>query len=328
MNKLLSSILIGSAGLLLAGLTQTVTAEPQYTVAGAGKNQTAWFIRYEEGILAGAKENGMEAVYSAGLTSEPKEQSDILSTDISKGVNALLVVPNDAKYLEEVFRQAREKGIAVVTHESPQQVNADFDVEMLDNEKFGELMMDEFVKFSRNKKGKYAIFVGSLTVPAHNIWADAAIARQKAKYPDLEFIDKFPVSEDAVASKKTALELLEKYPDLVGFITMGSAGAPAVSAALKAKKLKNKKTFVGVTTPKIARKNLRDGYMDECLLWDPANAARIQAKIAKLVLSGKADTIKPGFTLEGFGSPRIDGNTLIFNLPLLVTKDNVEENLF
>ena len=34
-------------------------------------------------------------------------------------------------------------------------------------------------------KGKYVVYVGSLTVPAHNAWADAAIAYLKKNYPDM-----------------------------------------------------------------------------------------------------------------------------------------------
>jgi simple sugar transport system substrate-binding protein len=296
----------------------------QYTVAGVGKDRTPWFIRHSAGVVQGAKENGMKGVYSAAPTADEAQQVRIIEDYIAKGVNALLVVPNNAKSLEPSFKKARDKGIAVVTQESPDQVNADFDVELLDNTKFGELMMDELVKYSKGKQGSYAIYVGSLTVPAHNKWADAAIARQKAKYPQLKFINKYPVSEDRNASRQTALDLLKTYPDLVGVICMGSEGAPGVAKALKEKKLKNKIVVLGVTTPNVGRKDIKAGYMTEGLLWDPAQAARVQAYIAKMVLDGKKDQIKPGFEVPGFGKPEIKGNTLIFDKPLQVTIDNVD----
>ena len=34
--------------------------------------------------------------------------------------------------------------------------------------------------------GEYAIFVGGLTVPLHNFWADTGIAYAKEKYPNLK----------------------------------------------------------------------------------------------------------------------------------------------
>ncbi|MDY6323288.1 MAG: substrate-binding domain-containing protein [Succinivibrio sp.] len=305
--------------------TAACAAESPYVYAGVGKDRTPWFIRHEEGVKQGAKENGGEGVYSAAPTADEAQQVRIIEDFIAKGVNALLVVPNNAKSLEPSFKKARDKGIAVVTQESPHQVNADFDVEMLDNTKFGELMMDEMVKYSKGKAGSYAIYVGSLTVPAHNHWADAAIARQKAKYPNLKFINKFPVSEDRNASRQTALDLLKTYPDLVGIICMGSEGAPGVAKALKEKKLRDKIVVLGVTTPNVGRKDIKDGYITEGLLWDPAQAARVQAYVAKTVLDGKASEIKDGFEVPGFGKPVIDGNTLIFDQPLQVTKENVDK---
>ncbi len=296
--------------------------------AGVGKVATAWFDRHSEGVMQGAEENGVKSVYGAAPFASPKRQAEIIDRYVEKGVKALVVVPNDAKSLEPSFKTAKDKGVAVITHESPHQVNADFDVELLNNDKFGALMMDEFVKYSNNKKGKYAIFVGSLTVPAHNLWADAAIKQQKAKYPDLQFIDRLPVSENREVSGKTALALMKKHPDLVGIICMGSEGAPGVGKALKAKNIKDKLTVVGVTTPNDAKEYLKEGYIHEAMLWDPAQAARVQMYLAKMVLDGKKDDIKPGFSVPDFGEPTFDGNTLIFDKPLQITKENVDNYNF
>lgn len=325
-NLFLSALAFGLCMCAVTAVPNTASAAVnEYTIAGVGKDRTPWFIRHSAGVMEGAKENGMKGVYSAAPTADEAQQVRIIEDYIAKGVNALLVVPNNAKSLEPSFKKAREKGIAVVTQESPDQVNADFDVEMLDNTKFGELMMDELNKYSKGKAGTYAIYVGSLTVPAHNKWADAAINRQKEKYPQLKFINKYPVSEDRNASRQTALDLLKTYPDLVGIICMGSEGAPGVAKALKEKKLKNKIVVLGVTTPNVGRKDIKAGYMTEGLLWDPAQAARVQAYIAKVILDGHRDDIKPGFEVPNFGKPEIKGNTLIFDQPLQVTIDNVDK---
>lgn len=324
MKKMLFAAVAFAIGMSALSFAPTVSAADG-VLAGVGKDRTPWFIRHEAGVKQGAEENGLKGTYSAAPTADEAQQVRIIEDFIAKGVNGLLVVPNNAKSLEPSFKKAREKGIAVVTQESPGQVNADFDVEMLDNTKFGELMIDELVKYTNGKEGSYAIYVGSLTVPAHNKWADAAIARQKEKYPQLKFINKFPVSEDRNASRQTALDLLKTYPDLVGIICMGSEGAPGVAKALKEKKLKDKIAVLGVTTPNVGRADLKAGYMTESLLWDPAQAARVQAYVAKMVLDGKRDEIKPGFEVPGFGKPIIEGNTLIFDQPLQITKENVDD---
>ena len=53
---------------------------------------------------------------------------------IAKNVNAIIVVPNDAKVLEPVLKKARDKGIVVLTHESPDQQIGQWDIETIDSE--------------------------------------------------------------------------------------------------------------------------------------------------------------------------------------------------
>jgi simple sugar transport system substrate-binding protein len=300
------------------------TSADEMTFAGVGKVNTPWFERHKQGIMLGAEENGVKGVYGAAPIASHKKQAEIVYDFVKDAVNALLVVPNDAKSLEKAFMAAKKNGITVITHESPKQVNADFDVELIDNEKFGILLMDEFVKLSKGKKGTYAIYVGSLTVPSHNLWAQAAIKHQKETYPQLELIDILPISENRGVSGKTALSLIKKHPDLVGIIALGSEGAPGIGKSLKHKKLKNAITVVGVATPDDTKEYLKEDYVQELILWDPAQAARVQTILAKMIADGRRDEIKPGFSLSEFGAPRFDGNTLIFDDPLIVTKDNVD----
>ena len=57
------------------------------------------------------------------------------------------------------------------------------------------------------EQGKYIVYVGSLTVPLHNKWADFAIAYQKAHYPKMQLAaDRFGVAESVDDSYKTALD--------------------------------------------------------------------------------------------------------------------------
>ncbi len=65
---------------------------------------------------------------------------------ISKGVDAICITPNDATALEPVFQKAREKGILVLTHESPDQAGKDVDIELIDNVEFGRRNWDVLVE--------------------------------------------------------------------------------------------------------------------------------------------------------------------------------------
>ena len=74
-------------------------------------------------------------------------------------------------------------------------------------------------------EGKYIVYVGWLTVPLHNKWADAAIALQKEKYPKMQLVaDRFGVAESVDDSYKTALDQMRANPDLKGILAFGAKG--------------------------------------------------------------------------------------------------------
>ncbi|WP_213992722.1 autoinducer 2 ABC transporter substrate-binding protein [Sodalis sp. dw_96] len=297
-------------------------ADQQLTMVGIPKLRSAWFNDYEKGLKKAGKDFGVNVYQQAPASPDEAQQVRIIEDSISQGVNAVLVVPNNASSCEPVFARAHDKGIVVITHESVNQANADFDVEMIENEKFGKYMMDQFAQHV-NGSGEYAIYVGSLTVPAHNTWADAAIKEAKAKYPNLKLVaDRFPVSEDRNASRQKTLELLSTYPDLKGVISFGSQGGPGAAQALREKGLVGKLTVMGTTSPKEGASFLKDGSLTELILWSPGDAAYSMTYIAKMIVEGKRDQIKNGLEIPGIGKPDINGKNIIFDKPLTVTKDN------
>lgn len=300
-------------------------AADEYSMVGIPKLRSAWFNDYEQGLIRASKDFGVETYFQAPASADEQMQVGIIRDSISQGNNALLVVPNNANSVEPVFKDARAKGIVVITHESVNQPEADFDVEMISDVKFGEYMMDRFAQHVGGK-GQYAIYVGSLTVPAHNVWADAAIARAKAKYPELELVaERFPVSEDRNQARQKTLELLATYPDLKGVISFGSQGGPGAAQALREKGLVGKLSVMGTTSPKEAGKFFEDGSMTEAVLWSPADASYAMVYIAKTILDGKRDEIKPGFEIPNIGKPEINGINIIFNKPLTVDKSNYKD---
>lgn len=329
MKKLLVVVLIALTAFaaFAQGAKEPAKAEPEMILNP--KLISAWFDPYEKDGIAAGKEYGAKVYFSAGAAANEAEQVRILEDAINTGVNALLVVPNDANSLIPTFRKARERGIVVLTHESPNQPEGDFDIEMIDNVKFGERFIDEFVNLTGSTEGEYAIFVGSLTVPAHNIWADAAIAYAKQKYPGLKLVgSKFPVSEDRNAARQQTLELLQVYPNLKGILGFGSQGGPGAAQALREAGRTTDVKVLCTTSPLEASPFLSDDSIDLCILWSSGDAARAMVYVAKTILDGNRNQIKQGFEIPGLGQPTIDGMNLIFDFPLIVDKTNSNQYNF
>jgi simple sugar transport system substrate-binding protein len=329
---LLVSLVLASSFVFAQGsnesATTTSSAKKQYQMVLIPKLESAWFEPYKNDGVAEGKKIGVDVYQQAPAGADEAQQVRIIEDSINQGVNAVLVVPNDANSCVPAFKKARQQGIVVMTHESPNQPEADFDIEMINNVKFGERMLEEMVRLGGDS-GEYAIYVGSLTVPAHNIWADAAIALAKAKYPKLTLVtDRQPVSEDRNAARQKTLELLTVHPNLKGILAFGSQGAPGAGQALREKGLTDKVTVLGTTSPAEAAPFLKDGSIDECVLWSSGDAAHAMVYLSKMILDGKKDQIKQGLEIPDLGTPTIDGMNIEFDHPLIVDASNCDQYNF
>jgi simple sugar transport system substrate-binding protein len=304
--------------LLVSGLGAAFGKE--YQMAVIPKLRAPWFNRLEVGTKKAAQDFGVKTYMQAPASADEAEQARLIQDAISRGVDAILVVPNNAQSLEPVFAQAKQAGIAVITHESPNQKNADFDIEMINNEKFGQAGA-ELLAQGLGGKGDFVVYVGSLTVPAHNLWADAALKLAKEKYPDLKVVaDRFPVSEDQNAARQKSLEVLRTYPNVRGFLAFGSQGGPGAAQAVRDQHVEGA-VVIGTTSPNQAAQYLDDGSMTKSILWDPGEAGYAMIWLAKQVLDKKE--VKEGTEIPTIGKiTSVQGNTITYDRPLILDKSN------
>ncbi|MGA2613762.1 MAG: autoinducer 2 ABC transporter substrate-binding protein [Spirochaetia bacterium] len=309
--------------LILLFASPAIFAQKKYEIVTVVKIAgIPWFNRLEEGVKQAATELDVNAYQVGPADADPAQQVRMIEDLISKGVDAICVTPNDAKSLEPVFAKAKASHILIITHESPDQKGKDYDLELIDNVKFGQHTWDMLTKYM-GTSGEYAIFVGSLTVPLHNLWADEGLKYAKKKYPNLKLVtDRIPCGEDQELAKQKTLELIKAYPNLKGIIGYGSLGPPGAAQALMEKGLSNKITVVGTVLPSPAATYLKNGSMKYGILWDPKNAGFGMTWIAKQMLDGKK--IVNGTQIPGIGKVSLEGDVIRVDAAIDITKENVD----
>ncbi len=310
------------AGLMLILAFPLAAAEPKpYEIVTVVKiTGIPWFNRMETGVQKAAKELGVNAYQVGPSDADPAQQVRTIEDLISKGVDAICVTPNDAKALGPVFERAKKAGIAIVTHESPDQAGKNYDIELIDNVMFAQRTWDMLAK-NMGGKGQYAIYVGSLTVPLHNLWADEGLKYAKTKYPDMQLVtERIPCGEDQELSKQKTLELIKAYPQIKGIVGFGSLGPPGAAQALKEKGLANKVSVVGTVLPGQAAQYLKDGSMKYGILWDPADAGYAMTWVAKQLLDKKSLT--DGMSIPGVGKVSVIGDVIKANAIVDITAAN------
>lgn len=296
--------LIGVGVLALAANTATAANDVAVVVKIGG---IPWFNAMENGIKKAGKELGVEAWMVGPTVADAAQQVRAVEDLIARKVKVIAVVPNDAKALEPVFKRAHDAGIKILTHESPEQLGNDWNIELTTVAGFGEMHMESLAK-AMGGKGKYALFVGSLTVPLHNAWADAAIAYQKKKYPAMTLVaDRFGVAESVDDSSRTTQDLLRANPDLKGIVAFGSQGPVGAGRVVVEKKLVGKLSVVGPFSPGQGAKLIKEGGIVEGFIWNPSLAGEVIVYVAKMVTEGKEPT--DGMDIPGIGKVKVNKST-------------------
>jgi simple sugar transport system substrate-binding protein len=306
MNRRKTLWALGSAALAaVSGLTTRLAFAANPTMVTVVKIAgIPWFNAVDKGIKKGAKDFNIDATMVGPANVDPAQQVKLLEDLIAKKVTVIGLVPLDVKVCEPVLKRAQAAGIKVITHEGPEQEGRDWNVELIDSVRFGEVQMQRLAK-DMGENGDYVVYVGTLTTPLHNKWADAAIAYQKANYPKMKLVaDRYPGADEIDSSYKTTLDVIKAYPNLKGILGFGSNGPIGAGNAVREKRLGKKIAVVGTVLPSQAKDLIADGIVREGFLWNPTDAGYAMVAIARLLLDGKE--IKDGIEIPGLGKASVD----------------------
>src|SRR3954454_15199432 len=293
-----------TAPLALALAGAAPAAEPPEIVTVVKIGGIPWFNAMEVGIQKEGKELGVDASMIGPTQADAAQQVRAVEDLIARKVDVIAVVTNDAVALEPVFKRAQEAGIKVLTHESPDQKNNDWNVELTSVQGFGETHMEALAK-AMGGEGKYIVYVGSLTVPLHNKWADAAIALQKSKYPKMELVtDRFGVAESMDDSYRTSLDQMRAHPDLKGILAFGSQGPIGAARAVEERGKAKTVAVVGPFSPGQGAKFIKSGAIREGFIWNPMLAGETIVRIGTMVANGKEP--QDGMELPELGKVKVD----------------------
>lgn len=266
-----------------------------------------WFNAMETGILERAKELGVTAEMIGPTSADPALQVRAIEDLIAKGVDVIGVVPNDEAALEPVLTKARQAGIKVIAHEGPGLNNVDWNFELASANGFGEahakLLCD-----SVSEPGSYAVYVGSLTVPLHNAWADAAVAWMDSNCDKLKKVgDRYGVAESVDDSRSTALDLMAANADLRGILAFGSQGPIGAGRAIEERRKTGEVHVMGPFSPGQGRQLVKGGVIAGGYMWNPAEAGRVFVTLGNMLVEGAE--ITEGTVIEGLGAVSPDAAT-------------------
>jgi simple sugar transport system substrate-binding protein len=283
-----------------------------------------YFTLLGHGLATAGPTFGIASTMTGPANLDPAEQVRLIEDTIAKKVDVLGLVPLDVNVLAPVVHRAREAGIVVITNEGPKMSGRTWDVEMVNSTTFGQEMM-KCLAGQMGGRGEYICIVGTLTTPLHNLWCDAAIAYQKANFPNMKLATaRFPGADEIDTTEQVVTDALEAYPDLRGIIGFGSNGPIGAGNISRQKHLQHKLAITGFTLPSQVKPLIEAGAVKEGFCWSPIDIGTAMVAVASLVL--KKATFQTGMVIPGIGPAQVDeANQLIsVNRMLTVNKQTVD----
>lgn len=335
-----TAVAILAASLLVVAAAAGCTKKSEPTTTGEGTSGadqiTVAFVPKLEGVpyfqamntggQKAAKELGLKWTQKGGTTADPGAQTEIVKSLIQQKVDVLIVAPNDPDSMAPVLKEAKDKGIHVMTSDTdaPNSVREVF-VNQATAEGIGTSIADSLAK-AMGEKGKFAIVSCGQTASNLNSWIEVEKKVVAEKYPNMELVDVVYAGEDEPKAVSMAKDLMNAHPDLTGFIGQCTTSAPGVAKAVREAGKIGKVFTVGLGTPQGMKSYLADGSSTTSVLWDVENLGYLTAWAAQKLAKGE-ELAETNQVSDGIPEAKwfADQKMLLLGDPLLITKDNADE---
>lgn len=278
----------------------------------------------ERGMKQAADELGIEAVFLGPPTGgDTIQQIAIIEDQISRGVDAIVISPNDDQAVIPVIKKAMSKGIKVFTWDSDAPESSRiFYVTAADDVGIGVEVIDRIAK-DIGGKGKVAVMTGSPNALNLSLHVQG-VEKGAKKYPGIQLVKPYIYNDDDQQKAiQGAITLLQAHPDLAAFACVNAPGVPGAARALIQTGKDGTVKVWGLSLPSENRDYIKNGIVNGLTLWDPAKLTYLTTKLANDYLDGK----KPanGMEVPGIGKLKVTPDGVVTMPGVIITKENVDQ---
>ncbi|HEX4766758.1 MAG TPA: rhamnose ABC transporter substrate-binding protein [Lichenihabitans sp.] len=198
-------------------------------------------------------------------------QIEIVTNAATQGVNAIMISNNSGDQLVPAVKAAHDKGMTVVTWDSPipSGEGEDLFVAQVDFAETGKVMADMALKILGPDGGKFAILSASPDAANQNSWIAAMhTALKDPKYAKLQEVGIVYGNDQSEQSYSQALALVDKYPGLKLIMAPTTVGIASAAKAMQDEGLCDKVKVSGLGLPSEMVSYTKNGCAPEFALWN------------------------------------------------------------
>ncbi|GGG01430.1 autoinducer 2 ABC transporter substrate-binding protein [Paenibacillus abyssi] len=307
----------------IAQRLQDVQSKP-YTIAVVPKlTGISYYEAAEEGAMEAAEDLNVNVIFTGPPVGDVTLQMKVIEELIARKVDAIAVSANDPFKLLPVLKKAREQNIKVITWDGDTDpIGREFFVNMVDPQTLGRHLMDNLA-LSLNEKGKFAIITSSLTASNTTDWIKWIKIQQKEYYPEMKLTEIVSSNDSYDNAYEAAKYLMNEYPDLSGIIGVSAVAPSAAAKAIQAAGKSNSVKVVGLSLPNAMRDYIKEGVTPNITLWSPQRLGYLTVALAKNLLDGEFPYDQQ--EIPKVGNIRVKDNVVIMGVPIVFTKENIDQ---
>ncbi|MDM8005908.1 MAG: substrate-binding domain-containing protein, partial [Phycisphaerae bacterium] len=219
-------------------------------------------------------------------------QIEIVTNAPTQGAKALMISNNAGDQLGPAAEAALNKGLTVVTWDSPipSAQGEQVFIAQVDFDETGMVLADMALDILGAEGGKFAVLSASPDAANQNAWIKALQEVLKdPKYSKLELVDVVYGNDQSEESYNQALALVDKYPDLKLITAPTTVGIASAAKALQDEGLCDKVKISGLGLPSEMVEYTLNGCAPKFALWSFVDLGYLTYYTTYLLATGQME---------------------------------------
>jgi rhamnose transport system substrate-binding protein len=249
-----------------------------------------YFEDCRRGAEEAAKELDFTVRWEGPAEPDPDGQAEIVERWTRDGLPAIAVSVESPARLDPLLRDARSRGIRVLTWDADAGAEArEFTVVQATPDAVAHALAFEIGRITGGTGGFGAI-TSTLSASNQNAWIASFKTRLARQHPGLELVEVRPCEDIEENARQAARHLLEAHPDLKAIVGFCSPAVPGAARAVKDAGRTDVR-ITGVSLPSLCRRLIEEGTVDSVVFWKTRDLGYLAAASAWSLASG---ALEPG----------------------------------
>ncbi len=282
----------------------------------------AFFEAANDGVQKYAAKHGFTAEYKGSPQALVANQREIIKEAIAAGASAICISSLDATALDDLLKEARSKGIVVVTWDSD--VSGDARSLMVSQgtpDQLGKMLVEMGAK-SLAARGlnpgrdeiTYAWHYSQATVADQNSWQRAGEKYIRTYYPRWKNLapENYYSEQDAEKAVRVGREILARHSGIHLVICNDSTSLPGQAEAAKQLGMTARDvTITGFASPNPMREYCKSGIVERWGLWDCREQGALGCYLAYYLAQGNKLEVGSRIDVPDIGTVEVMPNSVL-----------------